>query len=50
MTEAKDVDLEDAFEGESSLEQFYFYNGSLTYPPCTEGVEWYVWRQVLKIG
>lgn len=30
--------------------KFYTYAGSLTTPPCTEGVDWYVLRYPLKIS
>ena len=29
---------------------YYRYNGSLTYPPCTEGVLWYVFEEPLEVG
>jgi len=29
---------------------YYFYRGSLAYPPCTEGVLWHVYMDTLKIS
>ncbi|CAG9315692.1 unnamed protein product [Blepharisma stoltei] len=41
-----DVNLMDVFNGNSKIEKFYEFEGSLTTPPCTEGVKWFLWSEV----
>lgn len=37
-------------ERKQKVANYYRYNGSLTTPPCTEGVRWFIMNQPLKIS
>ncbi|CAG9311575.1 unnamed protein product [Blepharisma stoltei] len=41
-----DVNLGDIFSGIDKIEEFYEFEGSLTTPPCTEGVKWFLWSEI----
>lgn len=36
--------------GIKAAPEFYHYQGSLTTPPCTENVNWFLFRDVLTIS
>ena len=44
------VDMSLMFRPLSEEKGFWMYDGSLTYPPCTEGVAWTVMKDVLRIS
>ena len=46
---ARPVDLT-AFLSKIDASKFYSYDGSLTTPPCTEGLRWSVLKQVMNIS
>ncbi|EAT90449.2 hypothetical protein SNOG_02237 [Parastagonospora nodorum SN15] len=46
-TEAVSLDLTSALQSVQFFNEFWTYQGSLTSPPCTEGIRWFVARQAL---
>ena len=39
-----------AIEEVGSVQQYWTYMGSLTTPPCSEGLRWYLPQQTLKVS
>ncbi|KAK4990024.1 hypothetical protein LTR50_002800 [Elasticomyces elasticus] len=44
------VDMRAALAEVNDLSEFWTYKGSLTSPPCREGIRWFVARSVLFVG
>jgi carbonic anhydrase len=45
-----DIDMLQALKEVNMFNEFWTYEGSLTSPPCTEGIRWWVGRNVLFVG
>lgn len=50
VEEATTVDFTAALESVQYFNEFWTYQGSLTSPPCHEGIRWFVARQILFTG
>lgn len=44
------LDLNDAIKSVSSFGDFWTYRGSLTTPPCSEGIQWFVAKQPMIVS
>jgi carbonic anhydrase len=42
-----DIDLKNAIDGWFAIKDFYYYNGSLTVPPCEENIFYVVYEKVM---
>ncbi|KAF9871805.1 carbonic anhydrase [Colletotrichum karsti] len=45
-----ELDLTEALREVGMFGEFWTYQGSLTSPPCTEGIRWFLARQVMFLG
>ncbi|KAL6703956.1 hypothetical protein ACN47E_008894 [Coniothyrium glycines] len=50
VEQATTIDFADALESVLHFTEFWTYEGSLTSPPCHEGIRWFVARQILFTG
>ncbi|KAF1835149.1 carbonic anhydrase [Decorospora gaudefroyi] len=50
VEERASVAFESLLESVLYFGEFWTYHGSLTSPPCTEGIRWFVARQIVFIG
>lgn len=44
------LDMAQVLSEVANFSEFWTYEGSLTSPPCTEGIRWFVARNVLFVG
>lgn len=47
LQESIEIDPALALDEVNSFNEFWTYRGSLTSPPCTEGIRWFVARNIL---
>lgn len=40
------INPEDAFDGITTIGEFYYYLGSETVPDCAENQEWVIWKDI----
>lgn len=50
VEEAVELDFTPALQSVLYFNEFWTYQGSLTSPPCHEGIRWFVARQILFTG
>ena len=45
VEEPLDLNLESLLDGVNKFDQYWTYDGSLTTPPCSESIKWFVARR-----